>query len=336
MSAMSIGETRAPAENHACFANPNTHGRAFIYWSFCAAVVILVHGLIGSLMLRWQTEAAAIEPTATIVIELSPLVTAPAVRDAQIPPVPEQMDAQTPSEKVVEQDIEEEQKVVEEPFERRLEMIEPKLEMEPLPARRAVDIERAGPSTQDVPILAIDEKSEVELTRLPEVDKAKQADAPRPAPVNDKPREQKVQLRPNKAAPNRPQKQAPNRTATKPQRAQAREATSFQAPAVSAPSDSDALPNWRSQIVGILERNKRFPPEAEAHQDHGVSNLAFSLNRQGRVISARIAGSSGSPALDAETLALVHRVQPFPPPPPEVAGAQINLVVAIRYNPRHM
>jgi periplasmic protein TonB len=328
---MSIGETRAAAENHACFANPDRDGGAFIHWSFCAAVVILVHGLIGTLMLRWQTGAAAIEPTATIVIELSPLVTAPAVRDAQIPPVPEQTEAQTPSEKVVEKDIEEVQKVVEELFERRLEMIEPKLEMEALSARRAVDIERTGPSSQDVPILAIDEKSEVDLTRLPEGDKGKQADAPRPEPVNDKPHEQKVQPRPNKAAPNRPQKQAPNRTAAKPQTAQAREAPNFHAPVASTPSNSNARLNWISQIQGILERNKGHPPGTE--KDNGVSILAFSLNRQGRVTSAHIARSSGSPAFDAETLALVHRVQPFPPPPPEVAGIQIPFVVPVHYHP---
>jgi protein TonB len=44
--------------------------------------------------------------------------------------------------------------------------------------------------------------------------------------------------------------------------------------------------------------------------------------------------SSGSPALDQETLDLLQRAQPFPPPPPELAGAQIDLTVPIRYNMR--
>jgi len=44
--------------------------------------------------------------------------------------------------------------------------------------------------------------------------------------------------------------------------------------------------------------------------------------------------SSGSNLLDRETLALVERAQPLPPPPPEVSGSQIAVVVPIRYNAR--
>jgi protein TonB len=38
--------------------------------------------------------------------------------------------------------------------------------------------------------------------------------------------------------------------------------------------------------------------------------------------------------LDRETLMLAERAQPLPPPPPEIAGAQIVVVVPIRYNIR--
>jgi TonB family protein len=88
-----------------------------------------------------------------------------------------------------------------------------------------------------------------------------------------------------------------------------------------------------SQIMGILRSNTHYPPEAKARHEEGVSNIAFSLNRQGHLTSARIARSSGSPALDADALGLVRRVQPFPPPPPEVVGAQnqITLNAPIRY-----
>jgi protein TonB len=324
---MSSGERQNPTESVGGSAgNLDKNQRALVRWFVCAVVVILMHGLIGGLLLRWQTEAAAVEPTATIVIELSPVVAAPQVQELLTPPMPEQVEAETPSDKIVEKDAEEKPKVVEETFEPKLEMVEPKLEMVPV---------HVEPPAQKAPIVAIEEKSEVELPRLREENNEKQTNPPQPEPADDKPHEQTAQPKPDKPAPNKPQKQAPNRTPMKPQAAQAREATS-QAPAASTPSNSDALPNWRSQIIGILERNKRYPPEAEARQEHGVSSLAFSLNRQGRVISARIAGSSGSSALDTETLSLVRRVQPFPPPPPEVAGAQINLVVAIRYNPRHM
>jgi protein TonB len=96
--------------------------------------------------------------------------------------------------------------------------------------------------------------------------------------------------------------------------------------------NSDALPNWKTQLVAKLERSKRYPSEARG--DHGTAQLAFSVDRHGGVHNARIVRSSGSSALDHETLALVQRAQPLPPPPPEVQGAQIPILVPIRYNER--
>ena len=96
--------------------------------------------------------------------------------------------------------------------------------------------------------------------------------------------------------------------------------------------NSDALPNWKTQLVAKLERSKRYPSEARG--DQGIAQLAFSVDRQGGVHNARVVRSSGSSVLDHETLALVQRAQPLPPPPPEVSGAQIPIVVPIRYNAR--
>lgn len=96
--------------------------------------------------------------------------------------------------------------------------------------------------------------------------------------------------------------------------------------------NSEAVPNWKSQLVAALERQKRYPSEARG--DQGTAQLAFSVDRQGGVHNARVTRSSGSSVLDHEALALVQRAQPLPPPPPEVQGAQIPIVVPIRYNAR--
>jgi periplasmic protein TonB len=88
------------------------------------------------------------------------------------------------------------------------------------------------------------------------------------------------------------------------------------------------LATWRNQIVTILERNKRYPSEARARGEHGVTRLAFSIDGEGHLLSSRIVASSGSAALDAETLALVQRAQPFPPPPPELAGSEMTVPVS--------
>ena len=89
-----------------------------------------------------------------------------------------------------------------------------------------------------------------------------------------------------------------------------------------------AVATWRNQIVTILERNKRYPSEARGRGEQGVTRLAFSIDAEGHLLSSRIVRSSGSAALDAETLALVQRAQPFPPPPPELAGSEMTVPVS--------
>jgi protein TonB len=113
-----------------------------------------------------------------------------------------------------------------------------------------------------------------------------------------------------------------------------RAATRAAAPAPGAANRADALPNWKSALVARLERYKRYPPEAQARGEHGVAQLAFDVDRGGHVHDARIARSSGSAALDRATLELIGRAQPLPPPPPEVHGARIAIVVPIRYSAR--
>ncbi len=101
-----------------------------------------------------------------------------------------------------------------------------------------------------------------------------------------------------------------------------------------ASRNPDALPNWKSALVARLERYKRYPPEAQSRGEYGVAQLAFNVDRNGGVHHPHITRSSGSSLLDRETVALAERAAPMPPPPPEVAGAQIPIVVPIRYNTR--
>jgi protein TonB len=102
----------------------------------------------------------------------------------------------------------------------------------------------------------------------------------------------------------------------------------------SAPKTSNVIPSWTNRIVALLERNKRYPPTAQARGEQGVAQVFFSLDRQGHVIDSRIVRSSGAEALDEEAIALLHRAQPFPAPPAEMAGPQVNLTVPIRFNLR--
>jgi periplasmic protein TonB len=98
------------------------------------------------------------------------------------------------------------------------------------------------------------------------------------------------------------------------------------------PNTSSALPTWKSQMLALLERNKRYPESAQSRHQQGTAQVFFSLDRQGRVVASRIVRSSGTDVLDDEALALLHRAQPFPPPPPELPGPRIDLTVPIRFN----
>jgi protein TonB len=105
------------------------------------------------------------------------------------------------------------------------------------------------------------------------------------------------------------------------------------APQISKGDKATVPPSWTRQVVGLLERNKRYPSAARVRKEQGIVQLAFSLDRAGHVTATRIVKSSGSPALDKEVLELVKRAEPFPPLPPNV-GEPLDLTVPIRFNIR--
>jgi periplasmic protein TonB len=281
--------------------------RATARWLVSAVFAIAFHGAIATLMLGWQQPVGASAPAEPIIIELTPAEQASiSVPEAQAPAEPEQTeDTQVkPPENAPTPPLQE-------PVADKTEPVEPQQlqpdENKPEQSRGMV------PAEQQVPVIAeMEQNSEVELP-------AKKQEIAKP-------------VEKKKQEPKRVQSQA---RAVKPETAKPAASQSTRTVAAAAPSGGPSPSDWRSQVIGILERNKRYPPGAESNHEEGTAHLAFTIDRQGRVTSAHIAGSSGSAALDAETLALVHRVS-IPPPPAEMAGAQISLVVSLRYNiPRY-
>jgi protein TonB len=107
------------------------------------------------------------------------------------------------------------------------------------------------------------------------------------------------------------------------------------ASATTAPTASAArtaqLVSWKRRLALHLQRNKRYPPEAHARREHGIVKVSFVVDRKGTIVSSAIAKSSGSDALDRETLALLQRAQPLPTPPSDVGGAQFAFSVPILF-----
>ena len=45
------------------------------------------------------------------------------------------------------------------------------------------------------------------------------------------------------------------------------------------PTTSNAVPTWKTQVVALLERNKRYPEAAQSRREQGVAQVFFSLDR---------------------------------------------------------
>ncbi|HEY4918838.1 MAG TPA: energy transducer TonB [Xanthobacteraceae bacterium] len=110
------------------------------------------------------------------------------------------------------------------------------------------------------------------------------------------------------------------------------------APATTAPPRAHAsnakVQFWFGSIAKQLQLHKSYPPFALAHGETGVVELAFTIDREGHVISSKIVKSSGYAALDQETIATLQRAQPFPVPPNDFDGAKFDFTVPLKFNIR--
>lgn len=105
------------------------------------------------------------------------------------------------------------------------------------------------------------------------------------------------------------------------------------APVEGAPSLSQSARSvsWQSALLGRLERFKRYPPAARRMRREGVVYIRFTMDRQGSILAKQIEESSGATVLDQEVLDLLSRAEPLPPPPPDVKGEAIELVVPVEF-----
>ena len=106
--------------------------------------------------------------------------------------------------------------------------------------------------------------------------------------------------------------------------------TTVQTPATAPRIDS----SWESLLLKHLQRFKNYPSEARERTEQGVVVLAFTIDRDGHVLSRHIVSSSGHSDLDAEVLALVQRAQPMPAFPASMTAARLDLTVPIRFSLR--
>ena len=91
---------------------------------------------------------------------------------------------------------------------------------------------------------------------------------------------------------------------------------------------------WQNALTTHLGRFKRHPSAARSRGEQGTATVAFTIDRDGRMLSSRIVQSSGSSLLDEETLAMLARAQPMSKPPSTAPESALSLVVPVRFDIR--
>lgn len=150
------------------------------------------------------------------------------------------------------------------------------------------------------------------------------------------PEEQKEEkIEPVPAAPE-PEAALPQEPAREPEKP--KEQPSPPVPMTTAPRPRRAsaaqISSWHRQIVVQLEHHKSYPAAARTRHETGTAQLAFTIDRQGRLVASRIIQTSGSSLLDQETIATARRAQPFPPPPTDMPGATFDFTVPVKFDIR--
>lgn len=273
---------------------------AALRWSVAALVVVSAHGAAGWVIANWQrAEAAAGAPPAAVMIELAPLAVAPEAPPQEVAPGPEMVEAQPEPEPPTPEPV------LDKPDERPPPEPEPVTLPEP-----EIKIPELPPLPDAAAVLAPPPKEEPK---------------PKPPEVKPKPKPRpRVAERPKPIRPDKPK--AEQTTAPV---AQERVAARAAAPNSGASSASPAAQaSWRGSLIAHLNRFKRFPSGASP----GTVQVAFSIDRGGRVLSARLLRGSGDAALDEEAVAMIRRASPVPAPPDGIGGSAIALAVPVRFS----
>jgi protein TonB len=91
---------------------------------------------------------------------------------------------------------------------------------------------------------------------------------------------------------------------------------------------------WHKGIFAQIQRNKAYPATARARGEKGVVQVAFSIDRRGRLVASRVARASGYVALDQAAMATLEKAQPFPPPPADMPGEEFSFTVPVAFSIR--
>ncbi|MGG4608757.1 energy transducer TonB family protein [Providencia sp. Me31A] len=80
----------------------------------------------------------------------------------------------------------------------------------------------------------------------------------------------------------------------------------------------NAQRQWEAQVLGKLNKYKRYPEDAGRRGRIGQSIVTFTVDPQGLLLDSALVNSSGTRSLDREALQVLSRAAPLPEPPAEI------------------
>lgn len=191
------------------------------------------------------------------------------------------------------------------------------------------------------------------VTPQPESPKPRVADRPpipkplakpaiRPAPVPKRgpipvpPGEQAPAPAPSPSAPARPQPSSPATTespATIPSAPSATAPTS-EPPAKAAPPsvEAGALEKYRSDLIGMARRYKRYPRVALDNNWEGRVVVHMVVGANGVIASLRVTTRSGHDVLDRQAVDMIRKAKPLVPIPPAMRGREFSVEIPVIYD----
>ncbi len=95
-----------------------------------------------------------------------------------------------------------------------------------------------------------------------------------------------------------------------------------------------AIVAFQMDMLRKVNRNLRYPQSSRVNLEEGVVLVRFTMDRKGNVSNVAVEKSSEFPLLNDEAVAVLLRAQPFPPPPPELAGDKIDMVLPVKFSLR--
>lgn len=90
--------------------------------------------------------------------------------------------------------------------------------------------------------------------------------------------------------------------------------------------------NYAAQLRAWLEAHKTYPKRARMRREEGIVEVAFAVDRQGRLLAGDVVRSSGHASLDAEAIAMLDRSNPFPGAPHSVRGERIEVSTPVEFS----